>query len=282
MVRFTTKKIDTLTLGEKMKKIRNERRLSLAEVSKSTKIQSKYLQYMEEGEYSKLPADVYVKGFLRSYAQIMGLNEDALCKQYQREKGIHCNIKKIPQTQETSKPLNFSSIVITPKMVVVSLVLLLVVSSFVYLYAQVNNFVSAPRLAILKPTDGALVNGISTHVVGVAEKDALVFINDQKVLVNENGEFSEDVSVKPGLNMIIVKARSKFNKEATASISVNSNLENIEPQAEEISSETPSEALPENAEVQENNSTVVPKETATENVSANTETKSSKKSSKKN
>jgi cytoskeletal protein RodZ len=32
--------------------------LGLADISKSTKIQAKYLEYLEEGQYSKLPADV--------------------------------------------------------------------------------------------------------------------------------------------------------------------------------------------------------------------------------
>lgn len=227
MVRFTTKKIDSLTLGERMKKIRSEKHLSLSDVSKTTRIQAKYLQYIEEGEYSKLPADVYVKGFLRSYANAMALNEDALCRQFEREKGIHCNIKKIPQSEEKTVPINFSNVVITPKMAIISMVILLVISSFVYLYAQVNNFISAPRLVILKPADGTTIDGSSTHVTGVAEKDALVFINDQKVLVNENGEFSEDVNLKSGLNTITIKARSKFNKEATTSISVNDNVQTL-------------------------------------------------------
>lgn len=226
MVRFTTKKIDSLTLGERMKKIRNERRLSLSEMSKSTRIQAKYLEYLEEGEYLKLPADVYVRGFLRSYANLMGLNECALIKQYEREKGIHKNIKKIADTETTNTPINFSSLVITPKMIIISAVVLVVISSFVYLYAQVNNFVSAPRLVIIKPFDGSTTDGNSTHVTGVAEKDAMVFINDQKVLVSENGEFSEDVGLRPGQNMIIVKARSKFDKEATQTVSVNANFQN--------------------------------------------------------
>jgi len=66
-------------------------------------------------------------------------------------------------------------------------------------------------------------------VTGVAEKDALVFINNQKVLVNENGEFSEDVGLQSGPNMITVKARSKFNKEATQSVSVNADFQNSVP-----------------------------------------------------
>lgn len=226
MVRFTTKKIDSLTLGERMKKIRNERRLSLAEMSKNTKIQAKYLEYLEEGEYLKLPADVYVRGFLRSYAGVMGLNECSLIKQYEREKGIHKNIKKITDCESAATPISFSNLVITPKMIIIGAVILLVFSSFVYLYAQVNNFVSAPRLVIIKPADGSSTDGTSTHVTGVAEKDAMVFINDQKVLVSENGEFSEDVGLRPGQNMITVKARSKFDKEATQTVLVNANFQN--------------------------------------------------------
>ncbi|MDD5464029.1 MAG: DUF4115 domain-containing protein [Candidatus Moranbacteria bacterium] len=227
MVRFTTKKIDSLTLGERMKKLRDERRLSLSEISKSTKIQTKYLEYLEDGVYMKLPADVYVKGFLRSYAIFMGLNELALIKQFEREKGIHKNIKKVVENDGTSLPLGFSSLVITPKMIIVSAILLVVVSSFIYLYMEVNNFVSKPRLNVIKPADGSTVIGISTHVTGVAEKGALIFINEQPVLVNEKGEFSEDVGLKPGLKVINVKARSKFNKEDVKSVSVNADFQSV-------------------------------------------------------
>lgn len=215
-----------------MTKIRDERHLSLADISKSTKIQIKYLEYLEKGEYMKLPADVYVKGFLRSYAVFMGLNETMLIKQFQREKGIHKNIKRIDDNDEANTPIKFSSFIITPKIIIVSLIILLALASFGYLYVEVNNFISAPRLVIIKPTDGTTVDGNSTHVTGVAEKDALVFINDQPVLVNENGEFGEDVGLKSGLNIITVKARSKFNKEATQSVSVNSSLKDNAQQPE--------------------------------------------------
>lgn len=225
MVKFTTKKIDSLTLGERMRKIREERRLSLGEISKSTKIQVKYLEYLEEGTYLKLPADVYVRGFLRSYAVFMGLNEIAIIKQFEREKGVHRNIKKVADDDGATTPIKFSSIVITPKAIIVSGILLVVISSFIYLYVEVNNFVSKPRLNINTPIDGTVVSGTSTHVTGIAEKDALVFINEQPVLVSEKGEFSEDVGLKSGLNVINVRARSKFNKEDTKSVSVNADFQ---------------------------------------------------------
>jgi len=245
MVRFTTKKIDSLTLGERMKKLRNERRLSLADISKSTKIQAKYLEYIEEGDYLKLPADVYVKGFIRSYAAFMGLDEVTLIKQYQREKGIHKNIKKIVDDDNGNAPIKFSSFIITPKIIIFSVIIILASASFLYLYKEVNNFISAPRLVIIKPSDGLSIDGNLTHVTGIAEKDALVFINDQPVLVNENGEFSEDVGLKSGLNMITVKARSKFNKEAVQTVSVNANFSDSSQQA---SDDIPQRAVPDQSQ----------------------------------
>lgn len=242
MVRFTTKKIATLTLGEKLKKIRDERRLSLSEISKHTRIQVKYLEYLEEGEYAKLPADVYVKGFLRSYALYLGMSEQSLIKQYEREKGIQKNIKKIDSEQPKKKPESYSSFVITPKIIVVSSIALIIFSAFFYLYKQVNSFVSTPRLVIMKPIDGATVDGKVAHVTGIAEKDAIVTINDQPVLVNEKGEFSEDIGLQGGLNKITVKAKNRFEKETVQAVSVNAQFENAVPVSSQLTTQTNSES----------------------------------------
>ena len=55
-------------------------------------------------------------------------------------------------------------------------------------------------------------------------------INDQPVLVNEKGEFSQDVGLKDGLNVINVRAKNKFNKETTQSVSVSANFQPTENQ----------------------------------------------------
>ena len=228
MVRFTTKKIDSMTLGEQMKKLREERRLSLSEISKSTRVQVKYLEYLEEGNYSKLPAQVYVKGFLRNYAIFMGISGQSLLKQYEREQKIAQNIKGEDAGNKEIKPIKFSSFVVTPKLMIIALSVIFVFSGFIYLYRQVNNFVSTPRLAIMTPSDGSSVEGRTVRIAGVAEKNAQLFINDQPILVNEKGEFSEDVGLREGLNAITVVARNKFDKESRQTVSVNANYQNVE------------------------------------------------------
>jgi len=224
MVRFTTKKIESLTLGERLKKMRNDRRLGTNDVAKMIKVQVKYLQYLEEGEYAKLPADVYVKGFLRSLAIFFGVSEKALIKQYEREKGIQLSTGKVSLKDESPRIVKYSGFAITPKILIASLVAVAVISGFCYLYLEVNSFVSVPRLVILKPSDGTTVDGNVAHVIGVAEKDAVVSLNGQFVLVNENGEFSEDVTLQNGLNTITVVAKNKFDKESTQSININANI----------------------------------------------------------
>lgn len=227
MVRFTTKRIDSMTLGERMKKARDEKRLTLGEISRNTNVQVKYLEFLEEGNYSKLPADVYVKGFLRNYASFMNISSEALLKSYERERQIEKNIRKDNVESKDIEPIKFSSFIITPKIIVIFLSAIFVLSGFVYLYKQVDNFVSVPRLVIVKPLDGENVEGRVVRVNGIAEKDAKVTVNGQSIIVNENGEFSEEIGLGEGLNTITVVAKNKFEKEASQTISVNAKYDNI-------------------------------------------------------
>ncbi len=238
---FKRKKIDSLTLGEWMKKIRSERRLSLSETSKGTKIQAKYLEYLEGGQYLKLPADVYVKGFLRSYAAYVGINEKMLIKLYEREKGIQKNIRKIDNKEKLIEPLKLSKWVVTPKLIIGTLIASLIFLGFFYIYKEVDSFVSAPRLVVTSPQDGETIEDRSILVKGSTEKDAEVFINEQPISVNENGDFSENISLQGGLNVILIKSKNKFDKESIRSLSIKSNAE---------------ESASENQEGQENNSVI--------------------------
>ena len=205
---FVKKSIGTLTLGEKLKKIRSDRRLSLNEISSNTKIQVKYLEYLENGDYDKLPAQVYVKGFLRSYAEFLGSDEHFLIRLYNKELDIRKNLEKsrhnsfqspllmlfskiFPSFKLKNKPVRISSFVVTPRMLVAFSIIGLVVAGVVYLYREVGSFASMPRLVITSPQSNHVINSNSVSVDGYTDRDARVFINDQPVLVNDEGKFRE-------------------------------------------------------------------------------------------
>jgi cytoskeleton protein RodZ len=222
---FTKKSVGTLTLGEKLRKLRSEKRIALNEVSRITKIQAVYLEYLEEGMYEKLPADVYVKGFLRSYAYFLGIDEQILIKLYEKEKGIRKNVEesKNPQIKKTaSRPINISAFVVTPQKLTVYLIALLIISGVIYLYREIGSFSDAPRLIVLNPAADARIENNSLSVEGMTEKDAKLFINDQPILVNDDGKFKENVTLQKGVNTINLKAINKFGKETEKAVTVQS------------------------------------------------------------
>jgi cytoskeletal protein RodZ len=61
--------------------------LSLTTVSELTKIRRTYLQALEDGDYAALPAPGYVRGYLSSYARVLGLEAGPLLAMYRSESG---------------------------------------------------------------------------------------------------------------------------------------------------------------------------------------------------
>jgi Helix-turn-helix domain len=74
-----------LSIGEALKRARAHRKLDVSTVEDRTKIRIKYLRAMESDEWDVLPNHAYAKGFLRTYAQLLGLDGDALVDQYRRQ-----------------------------------------------------------------------------------------------------------------------------------------------------------------------------------------------------
>src|SRR5205085_11580253 len=61
---------------------RAERKLSIDEVAKITKIQPRILEKIEAGQLEGLPAEVFVRGFVRSFARCVGLDETEALRRY--------------------------------------------------------------------------------------------------------------------------------------------------------------------------------------------------------
>ena len=68
--------------GDKFRKAREKKELSLDDVSNVTKISSRMLQAIEEEHFDRLPGGVFNKGFIRAYAKHLGLNSDDAVTDY--------------------------------------------------------------------------------------------------------------------------------------------------------------------------------------------------------
>lgn len=75
----------TLGIGDTLRAARRQQRRSLSDAAAETRVRESYLAALEQEEWSALGGDVYVKGFLRSYAKYLGLDGDPLVEAYRRE-----------------------------------------------------------------------------------------------------------------------------------------------------------------------------------------------------
>ena len=80
----TRDEADGLPIGEVLKRTRTRRKVDIRTVEERTKIRIKYLRALENEEWEVLPGPAYAKGFLRTYAQFLGLDGDALVDEYRR------------------------------------------------------------------------------------------------------------------------------------------------------------------------------------------------------
>lgn len=73
-------------IGERLRRERERQCLTLGAVEARTKIRAKFLEAIESGAFSVIPGEVYVKGFLRTYAEFLGLDGAAVLDEYKRRR----------------------------------------------------------------------------------------------------------------------------------------------------------------------------------------------------
>lgn len=72
-------------MGTRLREARLAKGYSLEDLQDVTKIQKRYLAGIEEGNYSMMPGQFYVRAFIKQYADAVGLNADELLEQYKAE-----------------------------------------------------------------------------------------------------------------------------------------------------------------------------------------------------
>ena len=73
---------ETPITGKSIKMLRTSREISLEEIYRKTNIPKKTLEDIEEENFEELPAFVYLKGFLKNYAKILGIDQTRMVNGY--------------------------------------------------------------------------------------------------------------------------------------------------------------------------------------------------------
>ncbi|WNF35386.1 helix-turn-helix domain-containing protein [Bacillaceae bacterium IKA-2] len=125
-------------LGLRLKNARAEKNISLEELQSITKIQKRYLQAIEEGNLDILPGTFYARGFVKSYADAVGIDPDILFEEHASElPTINKRVEEIParvqqkKKRGTKKTLRFLAVL--PLVIVVVFIISIFIGAWFYL-----------------------------------------------------------------------------------------------------------------------------------------------------
>lgn len=204
------------SVSEQLKETRRKEGLTIDNISKRIRVPNKYLEALENGEYDKLPANVYACGFLRKYAKFLNLPMNELADFYTKERRIFYNISNKNKGDAGIVAKKFSSrrFYITPKIIAFfSLIALIAIITGYFLY-QVNFLISPPRLNIEIPAQDIEVFESRIRVSGRTDYGASVKINNQSIAIDNDGYFVQEINLTSGLNVLEIQAANRLGKES--------------------------------------------------------------------
>lgn len=220
-----SKGIPTETVGRVLKDRRITRKLSLKQVELGTRIRGKYLVAIEADDYVTLPHDVYSRGFVKSYADYLGLDGTAIAKEYSAASG------------QQELQLRRASSLVRPRLVLTPRLLTLVGGSIAalaigsYLIIQFSALTAPPHLSVANPSRDQVLYGSLITVSGHVDEGANVFVNSSPILVDGSGNFTDAIALQDGVNNINVSATNALGKTTTVTRNILAHVPNISPSA---------------------------------------------------
>ncbi|HRY22267.1 MAG TPA: helix-turn-helix domain-containing protein [Candidatus Dojkabacteria bacterium] len=220
-----------ITAGEVLKNKRELLKKSLERVSADTKIQKRFLGYIEENKFEYFDSEVFLTGFIKIYANYLDLDTDKVLALYRRS-----NPNKTPRENtnkkedlKPSKKLKKKA-TLEPKLLITILLGIFLLTIFAYIGFQIYKFQRPPSLEIISPVPDSIIQTEKISVEGQTDSESIIEVNGTAVETNEQGEFTYEVTLKEGLNTITIKARKNNALEKIETINV---TYTIDTQAEE-------------------------------------------------
>lgn len=143
------------TLGEKLRQAREENGLALADVAEQTRISSLYLEAIENDDYKILPGGIFNKGFIKSYAKFVGIDEQEAMMDYQSQLARTEGVAPPESEQRTYRPevlTDDHSGSMLPTIIVAALVLAIMTGGILYLVNYLRGGGSSVASNTAKPS----------------------------------------------------------------------------------------------------------------------------------
>jgi len=200
------------TIGEILKTARQEKGISLEDISHTTRISLVYLEAIEKNDFKTLPAAAFTKGFIQNFARTVGVKPKNALAIFRRDYDQDERGRIVPRGLE--KPVRRPLDVFTPATTTLVLSIVIGIVITVFFVRQLFTFVSAPEISVHQPQENQTVTSPIT-VSGTTDPQATVTLNNRLVNVDPQGKFETQITLPEGEHVLVVTATSRGDKSAT-------------------------------------------------------------------
>ncbi len=193
------------TVGELLINARNNKGITIEQLSLVTKIDPDHLRNLEGNQYGKLPPPTFIKGFIRNIAGVLDQNPDDLIAVFRRDYlSPKSTLTTTPIKEKSRKKFQINS--------QLSLIILGVTVFVVYLGFQLRAYIIPPKLEVSQPQPKAVV--VSPLVIeGVTSPGSIIQINqDTPLYPDSSGYFITNISLPPMEANLKIETTNRFGR----------------------------------------------------------------------
>lgn len=196
-----------------LKNTRLDKEWELSDISRKLKVSVKYLEALENGEVVCYPQEPYCSLIIKDYADYLGLNGKDVLSLFRRD---------FEQKNKVKNSIK-NSFSFTPKTTFTLSIILILVLFIFYLISEYYKFHLPPKLKVNWPLE-ATVSASTVEINGVTDPESTIRINDDLIMVDNDGTFQKKIQLSTGENLVIIQSKSSNGKTTIEQKTINSAL----------------------------------------------------------
>ncbi len=189
-------------ITETLEELMSSSGLSNDKLAELTDIPKRFINSLTSGQFDKLPARPYIRGYLFKIAQVLKVDPYALWQNYMRSADVYSSgmQDKLPSNRFAFKKIRAKRIV--------AIFTIILVLGFAGL--RLNDILGKPTLNVSVPETTS--NEIITINGSVDPGDQLT-LNGEVIYPDQNGDFKKDVQLESGINTLSFRVKHYLGKE---------------------------------------------------------------------
>lgn len=210
------------TVGNLIKEARFRKGYSRQKLGELTHIKTSFINAIETANWEELPDFNIVLGFVKVITHFLNINELQAVSVFRREYPT--------SLLGSAKTVNLPSkgigkrFVWGPRFTFLAGVLIVILVVLSYLGFQYGKFSAPPTLLITEPKEGQIISRNTLQVNGKTDSDVTITVNNQPVIVNSDGSFSDQIDVNKNMTEIKIVAKSRGGKETVVTRKISISL----------------------------------------------------------